>query len=96
MTKWVIDFHLIHRVNGILLTADGFIIIVRRASWVGEHPNMLDTPGGHPEPSNLDPRFNMKHHSTMPDINILQNADVVGEIFISQQEELSVELNIPM
>ena len=83
-------------VNGILVTADGFVIIVRRASWVGEHPNMLEPPGGHPEPSNLDARFDMNYHSTMPDISILQSADVIGEIFKSQQEELSVELNIPI
>ena len=40
-------------VNGILRTCDGFCVITKRAAWVGEHPGMLDTPGGHPEPVNV-------------------------------------------
>ena len=40
-------------VNGILRTSDGFCVITKRAAWVGEHPGMLDTPGGHPEPAKV-------------------------------------------
>ena len=83
-------------VNGVLLTADGFVIIVRRAAWVGEHPNMLDTPGGHPEPSNVDKRFDMKKNLKLPTVEELKPEDVVKEIFKSQQDEISVEFNIPM
>ena len=30
-------------VNGILRTSDNFIVITKRAEWVGEHPGMLGT-----------------------------------------------------
>jgi len=83
-------------VNGVLITSDDFVLISRRAAWVGEHAGMLDTPGGHPEPSNLDHKFDMKRGEPLPDISCLESDAVVHEIFLSQKEEISVELNIPM
>jgi hypothetical protein len=82
-------------VNGVLLTSDGYIVLVRRSLWVGEHPGMIDTPGGHPEPSNIDSKFNMKLNPEMPSVSILDEKAVVNEIFRSQKDELCVELNIP-
>ena len=37
-------------VGAITLTTDGFVVLVRRASWTGEGAGMIDRPGGHPEP----------------------------------------------
>ncbi|RQM10883.1 hypothetical protein B5M09_011909 [Aphanomyces astaci] len=37
-------------VAGALLTADDKVCFLKRSSVVGAYPNMLDVPGGHPEP----------------------------------------------
>lgn len=55
------------------------MVIVKRASWVGEHAGLLDTPGGHAEPSKVD--------ATSP-------AQVRDELFDSFKDELHCEFNI--
>ena len=37
-------------VASVVVTSDGFVVIIKRSSWVAEAQNMLDTPGGHAEP----------------------------------------------
>ena len=37
-------------VGAITITNDGYVVLIRRASWTGECANMIDRPGGHPEP----------------------------------------------
>jgi len=66
-------------VNGVLITADDHVVIVKRASWVGEHAGLLDTPGGHAEPSKVD--------TTSP-------CSVRDELFDSFKDELHCEFNI--
>ena len=65
--------------NGVLITSDNYIVIVKRASWVGEHAGLLDTPGGHAEPSKVD--------SSCP-------SQVRDELFDSFKDEMHCEFNI--
>ena len=83
-------------VNGVLKTSDGFLVVTQRALWVGEHPGMLDTPGGHPEPSNVDSKFNLKFNSTdcFDSVDKMDPKQVSVEIFKSQKEEMELEFNI--
>lgn len=83
-------------VNGVLRTSDGYIIITKRAEWVGEHPGMLDTPGGHPEPSAVDPIYNLKVNGQEIFQNVadMNNEKVIRELFKSQQDEMELEFNI--
>ena len=62
-----------------LITSDDHVVIVKRASWVGEHAGLLDTPGGHAEPSKVD--------ATSP-------SQVRDELFDSFKDELHCEFNI--
>ena len=82
--------------NGILKSSDGYLIITQRALWVGEHPGMLDTPGGHPEPANIDPIFNLKFNSEdcFDQVGQMNQNDVILEIFKSQKDEMELEFNI--
>ena len=41
-------------VGGIVLTTDGYIVLIRRGAHVAEYPNCVDVPGGHPEPSRVE------------------------------------------
>lgn len=41
-------------VGCVVVTADEKICLIRRSKHVGEYPLCLDTPGGHPEPKNVD------------------------------------------
>ena len=83
-------------VNGVLRTSDGYIIITKRAEWVGEHPGMLDTPGGHPEPSAVDPMYDLKVNSqeVFKNVGDMDKTKVIKELFKSQQEEMELEFNI--
>ena len=83
-------------VNGVLRTSDGYIIITKRAEWVGEHPGMLDTPGGHPEPSAVDPTYDLKVNSqeVFKNVGDMDKKKVITEVFKSQQEEMELEFNI--
>merc|ERR1712131_30969 len=83
-------------VNGVLRTSDGYIIITKRAEWVGEHPGMLDTPGGHPEPSAVDPMYDLKVNSqeVFKNVGDMDKKKVIKELFKSQQEEMELEFNI--
>jgi len=83
-------------VNGVLRTSDGYIIITKRAEWVGEHPGMLDTPGGHPEPSAVDPLYDLKINGQEVFKNVadMDKEKVIKELFKSQQEEMELEFNI--
>ena len=82
--------------NGVLRTSDGYIIITKRAEWVGEHPGMLDTPGGHPEPSAVDPIYDLKVNSqeVFKNVENMDKKKVITELFKSQQEEMELEFNI--
>ena len=37
-------------IGAITVTNDGYIVLMRRASWTGEGAGKIDRPGGHPEP----------------------------------------------
>lgn len=83
-------------VNEVLRTSDGYIIITKRAEWVGEHPGMLDTPGGHPEPSAVDPIYDLKVNGQESFQNVanMNKEKVIRELFKSQQDEMELEFNI--
>ena len=40
-------------VGAVVVTSDQYIIFIKRSEHVGEFPNCLDVPGGHPEPSRV-------------------------------------------
>ena len=65
---------------GVLITSDDEVIVVKRASWVGENAGKLDLPGGHAEPDNCKTGLN--------------NDSVEKELINSQADELIEELNI--
>jgi len=57
---------------------------------------MLDTPGGHPEPSAVDPIYNLKVNGQEIFQNVadMNNEKVIRELFKSQQDEMELEFNI--
>ena len=67
-------------VASLLITNDQKAIFLKRASWLGENPNMFDVPGGHAEPDNVKDK-------------ILSNENISQEIFNSQLMEIVEETN---
>ena len=57
---------------------------------------MLDTPGGHPEPSAVDPLYDLKINGQEVFQNVadMDKEKVIKELFKSQQEEMELEFNI--
>ena len=57
---------------------------------------MLDTPGGHPEPSAVDPIYDLKVNSqeVFKNVGDMDKKKVITELFKSQQEEMELEFNI--
>lgn len=65
---------------GVLITVDNYVIVVKRADWVGENAGKLDLPGGHAEPDNCTGVF---------------TEETVGqELLQAQMDELVEELNV--
>ena len=60
---------------------------------------MLDTPGGHPEPSKLSSTFDLKNstddQAIYQKVADLDAKQCVEELFNSQAEEMMLEFNIP-
>ena len=60
---------------------------------------MLDTPGGHPEPSKLSSTFDLKNstddQAIYAKVAELDANQCVRELFDSQAEEMMLEFNIP-
>ncbi|XP_068247969.1 uridine diphosphate glucose pyrophosphatase NUDT22-like [Palaemon carinicauda] len=76
----------------LLMTSDDCLTVIRRASWTGEYPGMLDRPGGHPEPDQvLTPEGKPK-----PEIegHLGVNDAVMDEIWNSAAQEVEDELGI--
>ena len=40
-------------VGGVVVSADGYVVLQKRAGWVAESQNCYDTPGGHCEPGDM-------------------------------------------
>nr|XP_054759835.1 uridine diphosphate glucose pyrophosphatase NUDT22-like [Lytechinus pictus] len=80
-------------VGSFVLTADGFVIFIRRSSRVGEAVGLWDIPGGHPEPKEVKGGSANLNDMT---INDLDPAAVVDEIFQSTLNEIRDEINIPL
>ncbi|XP_030855434.1 uridine diphosphate glucose pyrophosphatase NUDT22 [Strongylocentrotus purpuratus] len=80
-------------VGSFVLTADGFVVFIRRSSTVGEAVGLWDIPGGHPEPKEVKGGSSKLNDMT---ITNLDPAEVVDEIFQSTLNEIRDEINIPL
>ncbi|XP_002168327.2 uridine diphosphate glucose pyrophosphatase NUDT22 isoform X1 [Hydra vulgaris] len=76
-------------VGSVVLSNDGFIILIKRSNWVGESKGLLDTPGGHAEPCEL------LSHLNIDDIFLARGEDVANEIYYAMIREVRDEINIP-
>ncbi|EGW02849.1 Nucleoside diphosphate-linked moiety X motif 22 [Cricetulus griseus] len=75
-------------VGAILVTADDFLVFLRRSQQVAEAPGMVDVPGGHPEPQALC-SGGIPQHKDLP------GELVVRELFSSVLQEICDEVNVP-
>ncbi|XP_028409798.1 uridine diphosphate glucose pyrophosphatase-like [Dendronephthya gigantea] len=72
--------------TAIVVSSDNYVVMFKRSDMVGESPGMVDFPGGHMEPSDIDKD------------DILENMcgdDVVKEFFYSALREARDEVNLP-
>ncbi|KAF0754114.1 hypothetical protein AaE_005455 [Aphanomyces astaci] len=78
-------------VAGALLTADDKVCFLKRSSVVGAYPNMLDVPGGHPEPEHIGIDW-----SSLPvEPDDATNRRCAAEFFDSIAVEIVEEVNVP-
>ncbi|KAH9138362.1 hypothetical protein AeRB84_017318 [Aphanomyces euteiches] len=74
-----------------LVTSDNKVCFLKRSQNVGAYPNMMDVPGGHPEPQALGVGWeNMPSES-----DDALNARCVDELFDSIVNEIHEEVNVP-
>ncbi|XP_016041715.1 uridine diphosphate glucose pyrophosphatase NUDT22 [Erinaceus europaeus] len=76
-------------VGAALVTADGFLVLLRRSQQVAEAPGLVDVPGGHPEPQVLCPGDSPLHKDLPGEL-------VVHELFSSVLQEICDEVNLPL
>ncbi|KAK8738274.1 hypothetical protein OTU49_004137, partial [Cherax quadricarinatus] len=79
-------------VGVVVMTCDGFMVVVRRAGWTGEYPGALDRPGGHPEPDRV---LNIDSTSTLGHSSSTLNDVVLKEVWSSAAQEVEDEVGIP-
>ena len=60
---------------------------------LGEYPGRIDRPGGHPEPDLVKKSSEKEAEDSY---KYLDAQDVLNEIFLSPQNELRDEINIPL
>ncbi|OQS06261.1 hypothetical protein THRCLA_01686 [Thraustotheca clavata] len=73
-----------------LVTKDNNFVLIQRSNAVGVYANLVDVPGGHPEPEKL-----RLHHDIKWAASEELNAECVSELFKSIVEEVEEEINIP-
>lgn len=76
-------------VGAALVTADDFLVFLRRSQQVAEAPGLVDVPGGHPEPQALC-SGGITQHKDLP------GELVVRELFSSVLQEICDEVNLPL
>lgn len=77
-------------------------MIQKSANWVNYSPGSFGTPGGHPEPKNVDFTINLEEINRQENpktskfaLDFTQiNSKIAHEIFKSQKDEIMVELNL--
>ncbi|KAK1789307.1 hypothetical protein P4O66_015236, partial [Electrophorus voltai] len=81
-------------VGAVLVTSDGYVVLLRRSRRVAEAAGLLDIPGGHPEPKAVCQGVCEEAIS----INLLKGCEraVVAEIFSSVCVEVRDEVNVPL
>ncbi|XP_035267668.1 uridine diphosphate glucose pyrophosphatase NUDT22 [Anguilla anguilla] len=79
-------------VGGVLRTADGLLVLLRRSQRVAEAAGLLDIPGGHPEPKAVCQGVS----EDSIQVEQLTESAVVRELFSSICMEIRDEVNIPL
>ncbi|XP_062846473.1 uridine diphosphate glucose pyrophosphatase NUDT22 [Trichomycterus rosablanca] len=81
-------------VGAVLLTSDGQVVMLRRSQKVAEAAELLDIPGGHPEPKAVCQGVSEETIS----VELMQGSEraVVKEIFSSVCAEIRDEVNVPL
>ncbi|XP_061091797.1 uridine diphosphate glucose pyrophosphatase NUDT22 [Conger conger] len=79
-------------VGGVLRTADGLVVLIRRSQKVAEASGLLDIPGGHPEPKAVCQ--GIREDSIQ--VDQLAESAVIRELFSSVCTEIRDEVNIPL
>jgi len=80
-------------VSGIVVTNDDQVVFQMRASWVAESANLLDLPGGHPEPTLAARVDDLREFVSFSQLN---GEDCMKEIFESMYNEVRDEVNVPI
>lgn len=83
-------------VGGVLCTADGQVVLIRRSQKVAEAGGLLDIPGGHPEPKVVCERLGQAVCEEQISVDMMQQRPVVSELFSSVCAEIRDEVNIPL
>lgn len=73
-------------VGAALVTADDFLVFLRRSQQVAEAPGLVDVPGGHPEPQALCSGGSPQHKDLPGEL-------VVRELFSSVLQEICDEVS---
>lgn len=83
-------------VGGVLCTADGQVVLIRRSQKVAEAGGLLDMPGGHPEPKAVCERLGQTVREEQISVGMMKPRAVVSELFSSVCAEIRDEVNIPL
>ncbi|XP_068445085.1 uridine diphosphate glucose pyrophosphatase NUDT22 [Clinocottus analis] len=83
-------------VGGVLCTDDGQVVLIRRSQRVAEAAELLDIPGGHPEPKVVCERLGQLVCEEQISVDMMQQRPVVSELFSSVCAEIRDEVNIPL
>lgn len=81
----------------VVSTVDGKVIMLHRSGNVGECPNTVVYPGGHPEPKDLDPPLKEIadwHAVCEPDAGWGRGSRIVDELFSSISREVCEETGL--
>ncbi|KAG8180510.1 hypothetical protein JTE90_007465 [Oedothorax gibbosus] len=76
-------------VGGLLVTSDDQLVFIKRSEKCAEMPGLIDRPGGHPEPSEVQT-------VTGQSLKDVDPSAIVEEIFQSVLKEIRDEVNIPV
>ncbi|CAI5746359.1 unnamed protein product [Peronospora destructor] len=80
-------------VAAVVETVDGHVALIKRSKNVGLYQNLYDTPGGHPEPSNIQLTEDILHMLKDEKKTQMENA-ARREFFQSIVNEVHEELNV--